>query len=150
MANSRVVVWHIGDVVRKLREAWRDPTHPDGLSRKELAARAQVRANTLGDVERGVANSELKTLGKIAIALNVTVEGLYAELPGVQVPTTTDPLDAETIALFLQSSREERHAVRVLIDTLRNVRDPKLTTTTDAHHAQPAQPVTPPSRQNSS
>jgi transcriptional regulator with XRE-family HTH domain len=115
MTRSGVLEWHIGDVVRKLREAC-------GLSRNELADRAGIRPNTLGEVERNVSNFERETLAKVAIALNVTVEGLYAQLPGVSVPVTTDPADAETIARFLKLEQDQRRTVRVVVDQLRTPR----------------------------
>jgi transcriptional regulator with XRE-family HTH domain len=109
MGRPDVVLWHIGDVVRKVREM-------RGLSRKEVASSAGIRQNTLGELERNVSNFERETLAKVAIALNITVDGLYAQLPGVTVPAQTDPTDTETIARFLTLNSDQKDVVRRLVD----------------------------------
>lgn len=111
MGNKHTLVWHIGDVVRKLREAQQ-------LSRKELADLAGIRQNTLGDLERNVSNFERETLRKVAIALSVTVDGLYGEVPNIKLSPSIDPVDAETIARYLKLERDQRNAVRIVVDQL--------------------------------
>ncbi len=70
------MMWHIGDVIRKRREAL-------GMTQKELAARAHVRPNTLGDLERyGVRDHA--TLRKVMRALGTTEQALYRDLPDAQ------------------------------------------------------------------
>jgi transcriptional regulator with XRE-family HTH domain len=131
MVGWAAVLWHIGDVVRKFRER-------QGFTRKQLAARAGVRQNTLGALEKNVSNFEQGTLAKIAVALNVTVDGLYAELPSVKLPPATDPVDAETISRFLQLPREKKQAIRVVVDSFglfpdRHREPPSATDPADAH-----------------
>lgn len=111
MAETAFVVWHIGDVVRKLREA-------RGLSQRALATAARIRPNTLGELERGMSNFERETLQKVAIALHVTIDGLYAELPSLKLSPNIDPADAETIARYLKLERDQRNAVRIVVDQL--------------------------------
>lgn len=138
MLSWSVLIWHIGDVIRKFREAYpREDGQPGGLTRKELADKAGIRQNTLGDVERNVSNFERETLAKIAIALNVTVDGLYAELPSIKLPPNTDPVDAETIARFLKLEREQRDAVRVVVDQFGLFPDRKRSAPDEDHATQP-------------
>lgn len=120
MRMADVIVWHIGDVIQKLREAYvvDKATGRCGLSRKELADKAGIRPDTLGELERNVSNFEQGTLAKVAVALNVTIEGLYAQIPGVSLPVTTDPVDAETIARFLKLEADQKLVVRKIIDQL--------------------------------
>lgn len=134
MLRLSVLLWHIGDVVRKHREA-------RGWSRKQLAHRAEIRQNTLGELERNVSNFEKETLAKVAIALNVTVDGLYAELPSAVVPSTADPTDAETIARFLKLEPEHRHAVRLVVDQLGLFPDRQRAPGSDGDHVAQSQPT---------
>lgn len=139
-----VLPWHIGDVVRKLRESYRDATHVrDGLTRKELADKADIGAATLGEVERNVSNFEQETLAKIAIALNVTVEGLYSHLPGVAAPPATDPVDQETISRFLQLNLDQRKVIRTVIDQLGFFADRLRAPAPDPGNHDDAQPQNP-------
>jgi transcriptional regulator with XRE-family HTH domain len=115
-----VIQWYVGDVVRKLRET-------RGLKKEQLARQAGLRPNTVGDIENNVVNPDSprvqKTLAKIAVALStdsvtVTVEGLYAQIPGASLPPTADPVDLETIRRFLEQDGDTKAAVRHLIDQL--------------------------------
>jgi transcriptional regulator with XRE-family HTH domain len=133
METPSVLLWHIGDVVRKVREA-------RGLSRKELADLADIRQNTLGELERNVSNYERETLNKVAIALQITVEALHAAVPNPQLPSTLSPDDAETIARFLKLEREQRHTVRIVVDQLGRFPDrqrPPGAEQSDAPHTEP-------------
>ncbi len=69
-----MIVWHIGDVIRKLREAkhW---------NQKVLAHHAAIKPNTLGNIERGFLNFEWATLSAIARALGLTAEELTGQMP---------------------------------------------------------------------
>lgn len=137
MLEFAVLVWHIGDVVRKMREAYVDKaTGHCGLSQRELADRAGIRPNTLGDLERNVSNFSRETLHKVTLALNITIEGLYAQLPGVSLPVTTDPVDAETIGRYLQLDPSHRRVVSLLVDTLGHFPDRAV-----LHHADHAEPT---------
>lgn len=72
--NGPVLLWHIGDVLRKVRDT-------QGLTRKDVAARSGVRQNTIGDVESLKSDFQRTTLEKIAKALDVTPEYLWAKIP---------------------------------------------------------------------
>ena len=115
-----MIQWYVGDVVRKLREQ-------RGWKKEELAEKADLRPNTVGDVENNVVNPDSpkvqKTLAKIAVALStdsvtVTVEGLYAQIPGASLPPTTDPVDVETIRRLLTLDGDNKAAIRHMIDQL--------------------------------
>ena len=57
----------LGIVIKKYREA-------KGLTQIELAKKASIGSGTLGDIERGVNKSTIKTLNKISKALNLSFE----------------------------------------------------------------------------
>jgi transcriptional regulator with XRE-family HTH domain len=66
-------VFHIGDVIRKLRKDL-------GLSVQQLAERAKVNKGTLSAIERGDSNFRRETLARIAKALNTTTTRLFGVL----------------------------------------------------------------------
>lgn len=64
------------------------------LSQEELATRAGLHRSYISDMERGRRNISLKSIGKIADALRISVWNLFAEFndrPGAE-PLTTDEL----------------------------------------------------------
>lgn len=81
------MLWHIGDVIRKRREA-------KGLTRRKLAIKAGVTPNTLGYLERDGANFEHDTLVKVTRALGTTEAALYQQIPGM-TPAVTAPVETE-------------------------------------------------------
>jgi transcriptional regulator with XRE-family HTH domain len=66
-----VVVFHAGDVIRKLREQ-------QGIKLVDLAARAGISPTTLTALEHTGARYRPETLQKVAQVLGVTVEGVEA------------------------------------------------------------------------
>ena len=64
-------VFHVGDVVRKLREQ-------AGIDLVGLAKQAQISPTTLSSLERTGARYRPETLEKVALVLGVTVEGVEA------------------------------------------------------------------------
>jgi transcriptional regulator with XRE-family HTH domain len=72
-------VFHIGDVVRKLRRE-------NGLTLVQLSQRASVSKTTLSGLERNGENFERDTLRKIAGALGTTEGALYELLRALQAP----------------------------------------------------------------
>lgn len=65
--------WHIGNVIEQIRTE-------KGMTQAELAAKAKVRPNTLGDLENRRKKSRIETLERVAEALDTTVGDLYCEL----------------------------------------------------------------------
>jgi transcriptional regulator with XRE-family HTH domain len=65
--------FHIGNVIEKIRSE-------RGVNQAELASKAGIRANTLGDLENRRKNSKLETLEAVAEALGYSVGELYSEL----------------------------------------------------------------------
>jgi len=140
MVETALTQWYVGDVVRKLREG-------RNLTRSQLARRAGIRPNTLGEIESNVTNPESpkaqRTLAKIAVALStesvtVTVEGLYAQIPGATLPPTTDPVRLESVRRLLALDDDSHAAARHVIDQLGLFDDrPRAQPAEDdhAHHA---------------
>jgi transcriptional regulator with XRE-family HTH domain len=62
--------WHVGDAIRKLRET-------AGLTRAKLATMAQLRPNTLGEIEKS-GRCNIGTLERIASALGSSLQTVYA------------------------------------------------------------------------
>ena len=85
-------VFHIGDVVRKLRRE-------NGLTLVQLSQRARVSKTTLSGLERKGENFERDTLRKIAKALDTTEGALYELLRALQAPFRAE--------LIRELSREE-------------------------------------------
>lgn len=68
--------WHVGDVISKI-------LMDRGRNQAWLAARADVRENTISDVRKGKPYKS-DTLNKIAIALGTTATALHAAVPSDQ------------------------------------------------------------------
>lgn len=75
-------VFHVGDVIRKLRQA-------QGLGVKELAEKSKLNKGTVSAVERGESFKK-ETIEALAAALGVRVGQLYAPLSNVQSVTIND------------------------------------------------------------
>jgi transcriptional regulator with XRE-family HTH domain len=65
--------FHIGNVIEKIRS-------DRGMNQADLAYKARIRPNTLGDLENRRKNSRLETLEAVAEALGHSVGELYCEL----------------------------------------------------------------------
>lgn len=68
------ITWHVGDVVRKLRMA-------RGLTQKDLAGKAGLHHNTIVRLEDGDEGVMGRTLKKVALALGVNSQFLWAAVP---------------------------------------------------------------------
>ncbi len=86
------MLWHIGDVIRKTREAKR-------WTRNELARRARVRPNTIGDLERDGERYEQATLEKVVKALGTSEAKLFPLIPSVTPPVTPAEDDPEQLVI---------------------------------------------------
>jgi len=69
----RILVWHVGDVVQKCRQAWK-------LSRVELARRSGIHADTIYRLETGK-DYKMETLRKLATVFGTTAERLQRDVP---------------------------------------------------------------------
>lgn len=69
-----------GQRLRALREA-------AGLSQEELAERADLHWTYISGIERGRRNPGLNTLGRLARALGLSIEGLLAGVEDQNDPT---------------------------------------------------------------
>lgn len=64
------------------------------MTQAELAKKAGIGSGTLGDIERGVNKSTIKTVNKLALALELTQEEkdeLYSAFLGKKVTSSDDP-----------------------------------------------------------
>ncbi len=64
------------------------------MTQAELAKKAGIGSGTLGDIERGVNKSTIKTVNKLATALELTQEEkdeLYSAFLGKKVTSSSDP-----------------------------------------------------------
>ena len=74
-------------MVKQLRES-------RNMTQIELAKKAGIGSGTLGDIERGVNKRTIKTINKLAIALDLTQEekdNLYSSFLGKKVTSSNDP-----------------------------------------------------------
>lgn len=95
-----VVAWHVGDVIRKLRELkqWKQ---------EKLADAAELNKATIVRVEQG-RDAKTPTIAKIALALGAPVGDLYAAVP---VGTTTQTEGDATLQSYLAMASPERKAL---------------------------------------
>ncbi len=61
----------VGKQIRQFRQE-------TGLTIEELAFKAQIHPNYLGDIERGMRNPSLKNLGKIAMAVGKPLSSIFS------------------------------------------------------------------------
>ena len=64
----------IKDLIQKFGNKVRKERLSLGLSQEELASRAHVHRTYIGMIERGEKNITLENIGKLAKALNVTID----------------------------------------------------------------------------
>ena len=81
-----------------------------GLSQAKLAVMADMDPATLNRLERGTGNPNLKTLERVADALEVEVADLFPKVPGRSSPEPS---------LFNGLEEERREAFEILFDNLR-------------------------------
>lgn len=72
------LVWHVGDVVRKLRDA-------GGMSQRDLADRAGLNISTVVRLEDGAVVT-VETLTAVAGAFDMSLGALTALIPGYAAP----------------------------------------------------------------
>lgn len=98
----------VGKNIRSLRLA-------SSLTLEELAFRAQLHPNYLGDVERGKRNLSLTNLKKIADGLKKSVADL---LSGARVPATSSTAHARAAVYFPAGQETD---ILSLVRALRNI-----------------------------
>lgn len=76
-------VFHVGDVVEKLREQ-------RGWNQSQLGHAAKVNKGTVSDFENDPAKADGETIAKLAAALGYTVSALHALVPGAAPDPATD------------------------------------------------------------
>jgi len=102
---------------RRIREA----RSKLGLTQEQLGERANLHYSYIGQVERGAKVPSLRTLKRIAEALNVDLETLLEDRAGYELPTE-DLLIRELVAIVKSSPPEE---IRFFINLIRMVQQYK-------------------------
>ncbi|HOL35918.1 MAG TPA: helix-turn-helix transcriptional regulator [bacterium] len=64
----------IGNSIRKIRKAM-------GMTQEELSSKTGISSSFLSHIERGTKKASIETIYKIANALQVPIEKLFAEIP---------------------------------------------------------------------
>lgn len=114
------LVWHIGDVIRKLREA-------RGWTKGQLAKKAGLEPNTVGSVERygDTVGREPGTLEGLLRALEIDAARLHALVPVARdsishavIPTTDDQEVAELQKRLAALDPDQRKAFLLLVTGL--------------------------------
>lgn len=102
------------------------PATPKYWNKEDLAAAADIRANTLSDVMRGKREPSVSTLIAIAKALNVTAAALlmdadeaaaYASFRQARATTTQSAAIEETVQRILDQRGEEMKAQWIALQT---------------------------------
>lgn len=102
---------------RRIREA----RYKLGLTQEQLGERANLHYSYIGQVERGTKVPSLRTLKRIAGALNVDLETLLEEHADYELPTE-DLLVRELVAMVRSSPPED---IRFFINLIRLVQQYK-------------------------
>lgn len=116
MENSATLPGYFGDIVRNRRNHL-------GVSQEELAERAGLHRTYIADIERGVRNPSLRTIDKVARALDVSISELFsAEAHDSQAtPETVELLLVEDnphdVRLTLRAFRKAKMRNRVKVVT---------------------------------
>src|SRR5687767_7701814 len=103
-------------------KSWRERVH---LSQEELATRAGLHRSYVSDMERGARNISLKSIGKVADALQISLWNLFAEFndrSGAE-PLTSDELvdillvedQANDAELTLEALRSAQVSNRIFV-----------------------------------
>ncbi len=101
----------IGDALKKIREERK-------LTQGEVAAKAKMRPNTLGDLEHNNKLSRIETLEKAAKGLDMTVPEIYLkldELRGLTPATSAPVLDSSP---FVCANKTHRNLHKLLDEIL--------------------------------
>jgi transcriptional regulator with XRE-family HTH domain len=78
---SKQLPQHFGEAVRAAREDL-------GISQEELAGRCGLHRTYLAGVERGIRNPSLKSIGKVAQGLHLTLSALFRRMEAMRKPTS--------------------------------------------------------------
>ena len=116
MLRTQSLTHKLGDKIRTLRKR-------AGLTQEQLAEDAEISPNFIGYIERGQRAVSIKTLERIAKALNVTPRNLFEFSEGDIDESTFEALleelrkcsrkDVEMLALFVGHMMSERGSDRL-------------------------------------
>ena len=97
---------NITEIIGKRLLAYREQA---SLSREQLAEKAGIHPNYVGVLERGDSSATLETVGKVARALNLSFETLFANI--LAGKNESDGIMQEFHDLILPLPNEEKHIV---------------------------------------
>lgn len=70
----------MSEIARIIGARVRQYRNQSGLSQEELAEKAGLHSTYIGQLERGEKNATLETVGKVAVALNLSFEVLFENI----------------------------------------------------------------------
>lgn len=97
----------LGIRIRELRKA-------GGMSQEELGFKASISAAHVGQIERGLKKPTVETLGKIASALDLSLQELFAFDAPVVPARTSAPLDKITAYAAVLTEEEQKDLLKVM------------------------------------
>ncbi|MCL2493910.1 MAG: helix-turn-helix transcriptional regulator [Clostridiales bacterium] len=95
----------VGDHVRAYRKK-------AGLSQEELADRANLHPTYISLIERGEKNVTLKSIYVISIALDISLEALFANIPPEKNPHT---IPSECYNIILSMTEKQQQSVLCIV-----------------------------------
>lgn len=132
-----LAVFHIGDVLRKLREG-------RGLTIEQLSEKTGLGKGTISQIERGEGNPRQKTLDSLAKFLGLAgVEGLYAWAMVDPEAVKKEAAAVEAAGFDPTPLSAEAESLGRLFDKLHDVNSRRILLETAAkfHAAEPQQPA---------
>lgn len=98
----------LGNRIRELRKA-------RSISQEELGFKASISAAHIGQIERGLKKPTIETLGKIASALEMTLQELFTfDAPAETYGKTTTTLDKITAYAEILSEEQQKDLLKVI------------------------------------
>lgn len=104
MGNGAALREDFGSCIRRRRNCL-------GISQEELAGRAGLHRTYIADIERGARNPSLESINKLAHALDVSIENLFAAADEAAAPQK-DSEEAVDILLVEDNTRDAELAIR--------------------------------------
>ena len=105
------------DIYKLIGKRIREERIKAGLTQEELGALAGVHYSFLGYIERGKKRASLKTINRIAHALNTHISFLFKSLPGAR-PTKSYQLTQKLLPLLKDKKKEEQDLIISTLKTL--------------------------------
>ena len=111
MSKDDEILTNIGTRIRKIRESKR-------LTQTEVASKMEVRPNQYGLVENGKVLPSLKTLVKVAQALNVTTDELIFGKKPIETVEVQDQELAKKMNVISELEPADKYVATEIIDLI--------------------------------